>query len=241
MLPVFEFLLSYFEKLEKKAKAGDFDEYPGIQSLITLAWNTTISWYKKTDHSLAWIASMVLYPRFKFTWFDQHWTSPGEARTLNSAKTKIRKLWEKEYRDNGISGRTNQSPEPEKTTSYLEDILNQMAPSNLSRPERPTRAKDELYLYLAEPPTNLLGVMEYWKARESEWPHLAKMAYDFLSIPAMSSECERVFSSCAKMTTSESSRLSGKSLWHHECLKNWQRRGAIMMETFGDAIILKLV
>jgi hypothetical protein len=30
VLPVFEFLLSYFEKLEKKAKAGDFNEYPGI-------------------------------------------------------------------------------------------------------------------------------------------------------------------------------------------------------------------
>jgi hypothetical protein len=30
VLPVFEFLLSYFEKLEKKAKARDFDEYPGI-------------------------------------------------------------------------------------------------------------------------------------------------------------------------------------------------------------------
>lgn len=30
VLTVFEFLLSYFEKLEKKAKAGDFDEHPGI-------------------------------------------------------------------------------------------------------------------------------------------------------------------------------------------------------------------
>ena len=67
------------------------------------------------------------------------------------------------------------------------------------------------------------------------------MAYDFLSILAMSSEYERVFSSYAKMTTSESSRLLGKSLWHHECLKNWQRRGAIIMETFGNTIILKLV
>ncbi|PMD63040.1 uncharacterized protein K444DRAFT_718325 [Hyaloscypha bicolor E] len=83
--------------------------------------------------------------------------------------------------------------------------------------------------------------MEYWKVRESEWPYLAKMAYDFLSIPAISSECERVFSSYTKITTSESSRLSGKSLWHYKCLKNWQRRGAIMMETFGDTIILKLV
>jgi hypothetical protein len=52
VLPVFEFLLSYFEKLEKKAKAGDFNKYPGIQSSITLAWNTIMSWYKKTDNSL---------------------------------------------------------------------------------------------------------------------------------------------------------------------------------------------
>lgn len=240
VLPVFEFLLSYFEKLEKKAKAGDFDEYPGIQSSITLAWNTTTSWYKKTDNSLAWTASMVLHPRFKFTWFEQHWTSPGEARTLSLMKTKIRKLWEKEYREDDGIGRTNYSPEPERQVSYLEDILNQMAPSNLLRPERPTRSRDELSLYLAEPPTDLLGIAEYWKARESEWPHLARMAYDFLSIPAMSSECERVFSSCAKITSPESSRLSGKSLWHHECLKNWQRRGAIQMETFGDAITLNL-
>ena len=67
------------------------------------------------------------------------------------------------------------------------------------------------------------------------------MIYDFLSIPAIRSECKRVFSSCTKMTTSKSSRLSGKSLWHYECLKNWQKRGAIIIETFRDAIILKLV
>ena len=65
--------------------------------------------------------------------------------------------------------------------------------------------------------------MEYWKARESKWPHLARIAYDFLSILAMCSERERVFSSCAKLTTPESSELLGKSLWHYECLKNWQR------------------
>jgi hypothetical protein len=54
------------------------------------------------------------------------------------------------------------------------------------------------------------------------------MAFDFLAVPAMSSECERVFSSCAKQTTPESSRLSGLILWHQECLKNWQRRGVIV-------------
>ena len=66
------------------------------------------------------------------------------------------------------------------------------------------------------------------------------MAIDFLSIPAISSKCERVFFSYGKITTPKSSRLSGKMLWHLECLKNWQRRGVIKMETFKNAIILDL-
>jgi hypothetical protein len=96
--------------------------------------------------------------------------------------------------------------------SYLEDILNQIVPSNLLYSERPIYSRDKLFLYLAEPPTDLLGITEYWKVRESEWPHLTRMVYNFLSIPAISSEYKRVFSSCIKITSPESSRLSGKSL-----------------------------
>jgi hypothetical protein len=44
------------------------------------------------------------------------------------------------------------------------------------------------------------------------WPQLAFMAFDFLAIPAMSSECERVFSSYVKETIAESSRLTGEML-----------------------------
>jgi hypothetical protein len=66
----------------------------------------------------------------------------------------------------------------------------------------------------------------------------AAMAYDFLSIPAISSECERVFSSCAKQTTAESSRLSGDTLAHQECLSNWHRRGAIELGRCWGAIPL---
>ena len=40
------------------------------------------------------------------------------------------------------------------------------------------------------------------------WPNLAKIAFDLLVIPTISSECKRVFSSVAKLTIVESSRLS---------------------------------
>jgi hypothetical protein len=104
-----------------------------------------------------------------------------------------------------------------------------MAPTSTAKPSRPTSRKNHLHLYLEEPPISYMGAMESWKSRERYWPELAAMAFDFLCIPAMSSECERVFSSCAKQTTPESSRLTGLMLWHQECLKNWQRRGAIQI------------
>lgn len=240
ILPTFEFILSHFETLENQAKKGDFLDHPGIQSSITLAWNTTKQWYGKTDQSIAWVAGVALHPRFKFAWFDEKWTSAGEARALASSKTKLRRLWESEYKPDAELGRAERSPTPVEQESYLERILNQQAPTNTTRVTRPSSRKDELYLYLQEPPTAFLGFMEYWKAREAEWPHLASMAFDFMSIPAMSSECERVFSSCGKVTSPESSRLSGEILWRLECLKNWQRRGAIKMESFNNAIRLDL-
>ena len=64
-LPVFDHVLAYFEDLESQAKRGLFNDHKGIQNSITLAWNTAEKWYTKTDASIAWIASLVLYPRWK--------------------------------------------------------------------------------------------------------------------------------------------------------------------------------
>ena len=239
-MPAFEHILHHWEKLEEEAKAGKFDRNPRIQSSITLAWNTTKEWYAKTDLSIAWMAGIVFQPRFGMQWCEQRWTSPGEAAALKKNQKKLRQLWEREYKEEDLTRRQELSPEPQVEISYIEAILNEQAPTNRARITRPSSRQDEYALYITEPATDLLGAMEYWRARESEWPHLASMAFDFLSIPAMSSECERVFSSCGNQTTPESSRLSGQHLWHTECLKNWQRRGAIKMETFKNAIILNL-
>jgi hypothetical protein len=120
-----------------------------------------------------------------------------------------------------MAGRIEKSPEPAKKPSYLESVLNQVAPTTLAPIPRAGGRRDELTFYLDEPVIHHIGVMEYWQSWEYQWPHLALIAYDFLAIPAMSSECERVFSSYAKLTTLESSKLLGDMLWHQECLKNW--------------------
>jgi hypothetical protein len=66
--------------------------------------------------------------------------------------------------------------------------------------------RDQYELYLAEEPIDALKgeeegegvIISYWRGVEHRWPELTKFAYNALFIPAMSTECERCFSSSKK-------------------------------------------
>jgi hAT family C-terminal dimerisation region len=55
---------------------------------------------------------------------------------------------------------------------------------------------------------------------QSTFPTLHLWALDILAIPAMSAECERVFSSTKKLITPERTRLSEEPIEASEYLKN---------------------
>ena len=236
-LIVFDDILAHFEGLQQQAARGDFNER--IQSSITLAWRKCSEYYEKTDKSAAWVAALVLHPRWKWAYLEGEWTGAQRA-FLAPAKAKLRGLWEDRYKGEVLARIAERSPEPVSQESFLEEIYNRRAPAIAARPApRASARRDELALYLEEPPVDHIPLMEYWKTREHDWPNLAKMAFDFMAIPAMSSECERVFSSCGMQTSAQSSRLTGKLLWHQECLKNWHRRGAIDIGRFREGILLE--
>jgi hypothetical protein len=88
--------------------------------------------------------------------------------------------------------------------------LNEVAPVSAIVRLRANARRDQFKLYLEEPPNSNIAVMDYLRAIEKDWPQLASIAFYFIAIPAISSECERVFSSYAKKTTAESSRLTGR-------------------------------
>ena len=49
------------------------------------------------------------------------------------------------------------------------------------------------------------------------------MAFDMHSIPAMSSECERVFSSTKQLISDRRARLGDDIMEASECLKAWSK------------------
>ena len=86
----------------------------------------------------------------------------------------------------------------------------------------PQKIGDELTLYLeAELETDDdLVSFQYWlrPAVRAEYPSLARMAIDMLSIPAISAEAERVFSSAGFILNSRRRRLREETLEAMLCL-----------------------
>ncbi|TKA67460.1 hypothetical protein B0A49_09354 [Cryomyces minteri] len=67
----------------------------------------------------------------------------------------------------------------------------------------------------------------WWTKHEAIYPTLARMAFDLFSVPATSSECERVFSQTKKLVTDERNRLLADTIEADECQKNWLRNGIV--------------
>jgi hypothetical protein len=55
-------------------------------------------------------------------------------------------------------------------------------------------------------------------------------AFDILAVPAMSAECERIFSSAKKLVSPERNRLHEQIIEASECLKNWWDRELIVQQ-----------
>jgi hypothetical protein len=89
-------------------------------------------------------------------------------------------------------------------------------------------AVDELSEYLAQPPERGLKedqLLRWWIGWKDRWPRLYSMAMDVLSIPSMSSENERSFSSAKLVITSQRQRLGPPVINKIVCLKAWHRNG----------------
>jgi hAT family C-terminal dimerisation region len=92
---------------------------------------------------------------------------------------------------------------------------------------RDTQPKDEFETYISRPPlaTNANFNPIKWWANNAKSPQMMNMAFDILSIPAMSSETERVFSGVKLTISASRNRLSEDIIEATECLNRWYKAG----------------
>jgi len=67
----------------------------------------------------------------------------------------------------------------------------------------------------------------YWHERRHRYPRLSRMALDFLTVQAMSAECERLFSASGRMVSPHRTVLDAEIVSMCQVLRSWYRAGLI--------------
>ena len=210
-LPAVELLLRHLETLKEVHTTGY------IAICVNLAWTKLEEYYKRMDVAPAYAVALFLHPKFRFDYFKKRWTTKTLKPYQKPTLLAIRKLFDTQYR-NSMTETALQALDAENEEEE-EDIFTAFLNEDI-------RPKDEFDAYINGSTIAVkkdFNLIQWWASSGS--PQLTNMAFDMLSIPAMSSETERVFSG-AKLTISPSrNRLSEDIIEATECLNRWYKAG----------------
>lgn len=190
---------------------------------IENAWDTFDKYYTKTDESALYAAALVLHPKRRTKYIEANW----KPEWIEDALEKVKELW-KAYRemtpDPSISSFRERTPEEEELSPF--DRIAQ----KLGEYYEPV-SQDEYEDYCSENPIEIgkTPALKWWGQEQQtvRWPRLSRMAFDILSIPAMSDEPERVFSGARRTVSWERAQMGAETLEKVECLKHWKRNGIL--------------
>lgn len=222
-----------------------------------------MKYFNKADDTAAYYAAVSLNPTLKHEWYNKAWSDHEEKRPwVERASAAVKELWLDEYK--GKYSAKQPSPSgvlstatPQKDKAFT-SVRNYKRLKTSHQPSRPqANGIDPLDQFME---TDIIPLSEdesfnpiqYWNERYYTQPDLARMALDVLAVPAMSDECERLFSSAKILLSDRRSRLGIDMIEASECLRAWYGRppsrsfddetiGAIEgeLQALGKADILK--
>lgn len=202
ILPIMDYVLKHFE-----AGKAKFKDHLILAPMFNSGWSKFNEYFTALYDSPAYAIALVLNPKRKFKWIEKHWNKEW----LQPALESIKKVWKDEY----APAEAITQPPPRTTNDFWLDLdAEDMAEIEL---------QDELDQYLALPRVNTDDAIAWWlePTQQKNFPNLSKMAMDYLSIPGMSAEPERLFSSTKMTITDRRNRLGGDIIEALECLRSW--------------------
>ena len=186
------------------------------------AWEKLQKYYELTDDAYPiFAAAILLYPSHRKHYFDHHWTG-NEEQWKELIIANVKKVWEQEYKPLAPTQAQQQQQVEQQQPSIIEQYLQQA--------QMPQIVGDEFDSYINSIQTNFgtpHDCIPWLRSRANLFPGITQHALDLLSIPAMSAELERVFSSAKLTTTPLRNALSDKTMEVLELLRYWYTRNII--------------
>jgi hypothetical protein len=247
VLPAYNYMREHMkEQLEffnPNPNADDLDDdfqRSIIQINIRNATEKLMKYYKLLQLQPIYYVAVVLVPWQKWAYFedqlDEEHMTASELRTVKKA---IQRLWDDKY---AIIQTETPDPQP-KVSSSDPKLASKKKPSLLkehmkrkNKDRQPREAlKDEYLRYCqldVEEEDEKITPLDWWKAHAKEFPRLAQWARDIFSIPGMSAEVERLFSSTKLMLPAARNNLKEDIIEAAECIRSWTLSRMILTDYF---------
>ena len=147
----------------------------------------------------------------------------------------VKKTWEEEYKPSSSSSSSSGTSQQQQEQLLLKkprriDLYLQKAQVN------DNHSNDEFDSYIQGPQTVFLdrdAVFPWVLDPMNPWPNMRQQILDLLSIPAMSTELERVFSHGKLTITPMRNRLSEQTVEMLELLRHWWSNNIISQQRGG--------
>ena len=227
-----------FKELQEAGKFAD--NHPQVVSAyysyaIDAARIKLEEYFGLTDATPAYRCAVALHPANKFTYFELEWSH--NKKWISEAKRVVREIYaqyEEAAAETAMIG-----TQPQEEVFANDDVA--LDPLQQARKRRQrlaatvasgslgikrTKLTSELDEFMARANRADVEVedpLEWWVGHASDYPILSKMAFNLFSCPAMSAECERVFSQTKKVITDERNRLQSDTVAAIECQKHLLR------------------
>jgi hypothetical protein len=136
----------------------------------------------------------------------------------------MQKLWDTDYKPTNIPNSTSSQPLPPPSLSRSSKPANSYLKWRKKKTTSEATVKDKYSRYCKLPRVFSKGLPHEWwlePQQQLDFPNLSRMAIDILSIPAMSSSAERLFSSASLTISDRRCRLGIDVIKAIECLKSW--------------------
>ncbi len=236
------------ESLKKKRREGQqaSEEFAWLAAAAEVSWQKCEQYFNKADDTAAYYAAISLNPTLKHEWYKEAWSDREEKRPwIVTASAAVKELWLEEYKGKYSVRQPFQSNVPSMSTPQKDkpftSVRNHKRLKISHQSPRPqAQGPDPLDQFIE---TDIIPLGEdesfdpihYWNERYCTQPDLAQMALDVLAVPAMSDECERLFSSAKLLLSDRRSRLGMDIIEASECLRAWY--GQPPRRSFDDEAI----
>jgi hypothetical protein len=221
--PTLDFMLSTVDDFKKEFQTeADADRtFDYLAQCCEHSWAKIEKYYQLADQTPIVFAAVILNPTRKHHWFKQQWQSESSDESQrdwpDAVLEQVKELWRTQYKDTSTH---QEIAVPLNEEGSLHIRLHNHKRLRLSK----AALTDELVTYLETDPVpdhSEFDPIQWWSDRRTTFPDLFNFAMDCFSIPLMSDDPERSFSSGRNLITYRRSNLHDDIIEACSCLRSW--------------------